>query len=337
MVASCAPADRRGDRRLAPPRLRAHLSPPHGQHCSNSSNAVSPAATSLERELGQGGMAVVFLAQDLRHDRKVALKVLRPDLSAAIGAERFLREIKLAAGLTHPHILPVYDSGEADGLLFYVMPNMEGPLAAGAARAGAAAAAGRRAGHHPRGRVRAGLRPPAPGGPPRHQAGEHPAPRRLGDGGRLRHRQGAERRRLAHPDGHGRRHADLHEPRAGLRRADRGRPERPLQPGLRALRDADRRAAVHRRHAAGHHRQAVRLPDSEGAGHPRRARGGGRRADPRAGPDPGGPVRHRRRSSSRRCVRSNGAGGSAQATVATGRTPPARPRARPSRSSRSPT
>jgi TolB-like protein/Flp pilus assembly protein TadD len=80
----------------------------------------------LERELGQGGMAVVFLAQDLRHDRKVALKVLRPDLSAAIGAERFLREIKLAAGLTHPHILPVYDSGDAGGLLFYVMPNMEG-------------------------------------------------------------------------------------------------------------------------------------------------------------------------------------------------------------------
>jgi serine/threonine protein kinase/tetratricopeptide (TPR) repeat protein len=80
----------------------------------------------LERDLGQGGMAVVFLAQDLRHDRKVALKVLRPDVSAAIGAERFLREIKLAAGLTHPHILPVYDSGEADGLLFYVMPNMEG-------------------------------------------------------------------------------------------------------------------------------------------------------------------------------------------------------------------
>ncbi len=80
----------------------------------------------LDRELGQGGMAIVFLAQDLRHDRKVALKVLRPDLSAAIGADRFLREIKLAAGLTHPHILPVYDSGEASGLLFYVMPNMEG-------------------------------------------------------------------------------------------------------------------------------------------------------------------------------------------------------------------
>ena len=81
---------------------------------------------SLERELGEGGMALVFLARDLRHDRKVALKVLRPEISAEIGAERFLREIKMAAGLTHPHILPVYDSGQADGLLFYVMPNMEG-------------------------------------------------------------------------------------------------------------------------------------------------------------------------------------------------------------------
>jgi len=80
----------------------------------------------LERELGEGGMAIVFLAQDLRHDRKVALKVLRPEISAEIGAERFLREIKLAAGLTHQHILPVYDSGQAEGLLFYVMPNMEG-------------------------------------------------------------------------------------------------------------------------------------------------------------------------------------------------------------------
>jgi TolB-like protein len=71
-------------------------------------------------------MAVVFLAQDMRHDRHVALKVLRPEISAEIGAERFLREIKMAAGLTHAHILPVFDSGEADGLLFYVMPNMEG-------------------------------------------------------------------------------------------------------------------------------------------------------------------------------------------------------------------
>jgi eukaryotic-like serine/threonine-protein kinase len=80
----------------------------------------------VERELGQGGMATVYLAHDLRHDRKVAIKVLRPDLAAAVGPERFLREIKLAASLTHPHILPVYDSGRAGDLLFYVMPNMEG-------------------------------------------------------------------------------------------------------------------------------------------------------------------------------------------------------------------
>jgi eukaryotic-like serine/threonine-protein kinase len=80
----------------------------------------------VESVLGEGGMAIVFLAHDARHDRRVALKVLRPDISAEVGAERFLREIKLAAGLTHPHILPVYDSGEVDGLLFYVMPNMAG-------------------------------------------------------------------------------------------------------------------------------------------------------------------------------------------------------------------
>ena len=81
---------------------------------------------SIERKLGEGGMAVVFLAKDERHDRSVALKVLRPDLASEIGAERFLREIKIAAKLTHPHILPLYDSGEADGFLFYVMPTMEG-------------------------------------------------------------------------------------------------------------------------------------------------------------------------------------------------------------------
>jgi serine/threonine-protein kinase len=80
----------------------------------------------VDRPLGEGGMAVVFLARDLRHERTVAVKVLRPEISAEIGAERFLREIKMAARLTHPHILPVFDSGESDGLLFYVMPNMEG-------------------------------------------------------------------------------------------------------------------------------------------------------------------------------------------------------------------
>ena len=71
-------------------------------------------------------MATVYLAEDLRHDRKVALKVLHPELAAVIGAERFLAEIKLTANLQHPHILPLFDSGEADGLLFYVMPFVEG-------------------------------------------------------------------------------------------------------------------------------------------------------------------------------------------------------------------
>jgi hypothetical protein len=81
----------------------------------------------IERELGAGGMATVYLARDLKHDRNVALKVLRPELSASLGSERFLREIGIAAGLTHPHIVPVHDSGSADGLLFYVMPFVEGP------------------------------------------------------------------------------------------------------------------------------------------------------------------------------------------------------------------
>jgi serine/threonine-protein kinase len=80
----------------------------------------------LERELGQGGMATVYLAHNLRHDRKVALKVLRPELAATLGSERFLREVKIAANLTHPHILPVHDSGEAGGFLYYVMPYIEG-------------------------------------------------------------------------------------------------------------------------------------------------------------------------------------------------------------------
>ncbi len=80
----------------------------------------------IEGEVGAGGMATVYLAQDVRHDRKVALKLLRPELSAVIGAERFLAEIKLTANLQHPHILPLFDSGEADGFLFYVMPFVEG-------------------------------------------------------------------------------------------------------------------------------------------------------------------------------------------------------------------
>src|SRR5262245_152949 len=87
----------------------------------------------IERELGQGGMATVYLAEDLKHGRKVAIKVLRPELAAVIGAERFLAEIKTTANLRHPHILPLYDSGEAtersqgsQPFLFYVMPFVDG-------------------------------------------------------------------------------------------------------------------------------------------------------------------------------------------------------------------
>jgi serine/threonine-protein kinase len=80
----------------------------------------------IERKLGEGGMSVVFLARDLRHDRLVAVKMLRPELSATLGTDRFLREIRIVAGLQHPHILPLHDSGEAAGSVFYVMPFVEG-------------------------------------------------------------------------------------------------------------------------------------------------------------------------------------------------------------------
>src|SRR5438093_3565629 len=80
----------------------------------------------IERELGRGGMATVYLAQDRKHHRPVAIKVLKPELAAALGPERFLREIDTAARLNHPHILPLHDSGEAEGFLFYVMPYVEG-------------------------------------------------------------------------------------------------------------------------------------------------------------------------------------------------------------------
>ncbi len=89
-------------------------------------NAALPGRYTIERQLGEGGMATVYLAEDVRHDRRVALKVLKPELAAVLGGERFVQEIKTTAGLQHPHILPLYDSGEADGFLFYVMPYIEG-------------------------------------------------------------------------------------------------------------------------------------------------------------------------------------------------------------------
>ncbi len=84
----------------------------------------------VEREIASGGMATVYLADDLKHNRRVAIKVLRAELAAALGTERFNREIQIAAQLSHPHILPLHDSGEADGLLYYVMPYVDGVSAA---------------------------------------------------------------------------------------------------------------------------------------------------------------------------------------------------------------
>jgi len=85
-----------------------------------------PERYQVEAEVGRGGMATVFVAEDLKHGRRVAIKVLTPELSSSLGAERFLREIQVSARLSHPHILPVFDSGEANGLLYYVMPFVEG-------------------------------------------------------------------------------------------------------------------------------------------------------------------------------------------------------------------
>ena len=95
-------------------------------------DAFAPLNTALagryrvDRELGQGGMAMVYLAEDLKHGRRVAVKVLLPELAAAVGHDRFLREITTTANLRHPHILPLYDSGEAGGSVYYVMPFAEG-------------------------------------------------------------------------------------------------------------------------------------------------------------------------------------------------------------------
>src|SRR5687767_8117771 len=88
--------------------------------------AVLDKRYTIEKEVGAGGMATVYLAEDSRHHRKVAIKVLRPELSASLGAQRFHREIEVAAQLQHPHILPLLDSGEAEGFLYYVMPFVEG-------------------------------------------------------------------------------------------------------------------------------------------------------------------------------------------------------------------
>ena len=207
----------------------------------------------LDREIGAGGMATVYVAHDIRHDRRVALKVLRPELAAVIGAERFLAEIRLTANLQHSHILPLFDSGAADSYLFYVMPYVQGETlrdritrekqlpVADAIRIATEIASALDYAHRQR------------RGPPRHQAGEHPAARRAGAGGRFRDRAGRQQgeRRPDDGDGDVPRHPALHESRAGDGGAGDHRPVRRIRSRRRALRDADRRPAVHRFHRPG--------------------------------------------------------------------------------------
>ena len=115
-----------GSWRLAEAHLGPHLVGMLGQDPVTRLNAALEGRYRIERQLGEGGMATVYLAADLKHERKVALKVLKPELAAVVGADRFLAEIKTTANLQHPHILPLFDSGEAGSFLFYVMPYVDG-------------------------------------------------------------------------------------------------------------------------------------------------------------------------------------------------------------------
>src|SRR5206468_12752413 len=167
----------------------------------------------VERELAHGRMATVFLARDVKHGRLVAIKVLHPELAAAVGTTRFLREIGFAAQLHHPHIVPLHDSGEQDGLPYFVMPYVEGeslrPPGARTAASSAGGAADRR-----RRSEGLGVRPYPRRGASRHQAGEHPAREWPCSGGGLRDRASDQRRRQrpAHRNGDRARHTRVHEP-----------------------------------------------------------------------------------------------------------------------------
>ena len=239
-------------------------------------------------------MAVVYLAEDVPHGRDVAVKVLSPELTSSIDAERFRREIQIAARLSHPNILPAYDSGSANGLLYYVMPFIQGEsLRARLDRESQLPDRGSDR-HHLRGGRRAGVRALAGGGAPRHQAGEHPAAERPRGGRRLRHRApGAGRgRREADADRDVDRHGVVHEPRA-VHRARRWTGAATCTALACVLYEmlvgqvpftGPNAMAIMARHTM----QAVpsiRIVRSSGAG----GRGGGDL--PRAGEDAGGPVR----------------------------------------------
>ena len=200
----------------------------------------------VERELGRGGMATVYLAHDLRHDRPVALKVLRPELAASLGPERFLQEIRIAARLQHPHILPVHDSGEAAGRLWYTMPYVEGEsLRQRLAREGqlpldqavriAAQVLSALGYAHAHGVIHRDIKPENI-----LLEGDEAVVADFGVARAItRRRRGPAHRDRARP-----RHARVHEPGAGRRQPRAGRAERPVRARLRAVRDARGPAAV---------------------------------------------------------------------------------------------
>ena len=248
----------------------------------------------VERELGRGGMATVYLARDLATTGRSPSRCSIPS-SAPRSGERFLREIRIAARLQHPHILTVLDSGEADGLLWYTMPFVDGeslrerlkregqlPLEE-AVRIGRSVAEALDYAHR-HGVVHRDIKPENIllfGSEP--MVADFGIARALGCRG-----PGPPDR-----DGTLARHPGLHEPGAGAGRHPARRPQRHLQPGLRAVRDAGRRAAVHRSDAPGHRREAPHGAATAARGGARRARGAGAGDSHGARPEPGGPVRHR--------------------------------------------
>src|SRR5436853_4214419 len=203
-------------------------------------------------------MADVFLAQDLKYERAVALKVLRPELSASLGAARFLQEIQIAARLHHPHILPLYDSDEADGLLYYVMPYVEGEslrerlarerqLPVDEALQIAREVADALSYAHSCGVVHRDIKPANI-----LQDAGHAV---VADFGIARAIGVASAQSLTGPRGDW--HSGLHEPGTGRGERVSRRPERRLQPRLRALRNAGGPATVRGEHARGGDRQPV--------------------------------------------------------------------------------
>ena len=242
----------------------------------------------IGRELGKGGMATVYLAEDVKHHRKVAVKVLLPELARAVGPERFLREIETTAQLQHPHILPLYDSGEADGFLYYVMPYVEGEslrdrldreqqLPLDDALLIAREVADALSFAHSRGVVHRDIKPENI-----LLASGHAV---VADFGIARAVSEAGVERLT-ATGMAVGTPAYMSPEQGAGESESRWTQRPLFAGLRALRDAGGAATVHRRH--GRHRRAP-APDRRGAPHlPAPARGAhvrGRRSAAGTGED----------------------------------------------------